>query len=820
MHKMVTAVPAAHDKDQLQAYSPNLSFSRLTPGIDNIRYDVFLSPRWRELASRVLFQQMLFHGQPSLRELQADEPRSRLANLEEFRRRSATLLLETLSQAKAENSIEVDLLGRVALYKWLTGEMRRQFGEVAVVCKECIEKKGRYRTQDDMWQFSMRSRLSEYQMNRRAVLRAAGETLFGFFEELEERKLRPERRALFGTDFSDTYQVLSSRLLFMENPYDSPGYLEHYIMLGRRDGDAGHVDLARESLVNFLREEGFLRPDEDGLAGLDQQRKETLAELEGVSARLREVQGQLERPAKPKGRVSRTLGLLGEQKEATPGPAELESSSRTLQARQEELSARIETLQEKIEFTRQEGKNRLQELLSFPGNAERLFGPVGPTSGPAEGSPAQKERRQKLYEMLEKAGTCSYILASYQMRALYKDFCPPLNPHQLKCALVEKSSWKELEAATRQFPARSFPMEKLAKLAGWVRRSRFKEAEPYLARFVRDFMRLQQDFQHYNLLSALMERIHLMEDERSRQVSRMNHSLYSCVLPEEREAGDERVVNHVIVKADIRDSTLLTEQLVERGLNPATHFSQHFFEPVRKLMARYNAVKIFLEGDALILGIFENDTGRSAQRSLALACLLAKEVVVLTQAYNRRAAANDLPVLEMGLGIAFQGGSPHYWTDGESQVMISPAINLSDRLSSCSRVGRVLMSGQKTLYNCYLFEGPATVYSGEDKEGTLIRYNVMGVMLNEPGFRRLLSEISLESTHSEMLLFGEPGDQWFHWGLVPIGEHFEKLLIREARVPLLDLTDPNSPRVSGWTDRRYYEVCVEPALYDSFPPKS
>ncbi|MEE8307689.1 MAG: hypothetical protein V3R81_10520, partial [Gammaproteobacteria bacterium] len=175
---MSVAGQSAQGDLDLRSYAPSLTFSRLTPGIDNIRYDVYLSPRWRELASQVLFEQILLHAQPHLKQLKPDDARARIANLEEFKRRLATLLLEVVARAKTQNNIEIDLLARVALYKWLTAELRKQFSEVAVVCKEHIEKKGRYQTQDEMWVFSMRSRLSEYQVNRRAIVRGAGETLF------------------------------------------------------------------------------------------------------------------------------------------------------------------------------------------------------------------------------------------------------------------------------------------------------------------------------------------------------------------------------------------------------------------------------------------------------------------------------------------------------------------------------------------------------------------------------------------------------------------------------------------------------------------
>jgi len=70
------------------------------------------------------------------------------------------------------------------------------------------------------------------------------------------------------------------------------------------------------------------------------------------------------------------------------------------------------------------------------------------------------------------------------------------------------------------------------------------------------------------------------------------------------QAQQDKVVSHVIIKADVRGSTRMTQDLLSRGLNPASHFSLNLHEPVKKLLDRYAAKKVFIEGDAIILAIF------------------------------------------------------------------------------------------------------------------------------------------------------------------------------------------------------------------------
>src|SRR3989338_3398306 len=71
----------------VQAYAPALAFTRLVGGVDNIRHDVFLSPRWREQASQFLFEQILHHAQIHLHDLYPSDARTRAAAAGEFKRR-------------------------------------------------------------------------------------------------------------------------------------------------------------------------------------------------------------------------------------------------------------------------------------------------------------------------------------------------------------------------------------------------------------------------------------------------------------------------------------------------------------------------------------------------------------------------------------------------------------------------------------------------------------------------------------------------------------------------------------------------------------
>jgi class 3 adenylate cyclase len=154
-------------------------------------------------------------------------------------------------------------------------------------------------------------------------------------------------------------------------------------------------------------------------------------------------------------------------------------------------------------------------------------------------------------------------------------------------------------------------------------------------------------------LNAALDSVNLVTNERLQELSRVNGTLYEFLLPEEQGQTDsERVLRHVVLKADVRDSTRLTRTMMEKGLNPASYFSLNFYDPVNKLLEKYGARKVFLEGDAIILAILE----REGEPGLAVSrmCVLAREIIEIVRGYNELMQRSSMPGLELGVGITLQ----------------------------------------------------------------------------------------------------------------------------------------------------------------------
>jgi hypothetical protein len=290
----------------------------------------------------------------------------------------------------------------------------------------------------------------------------------------------------------------------------------------------------------------------------------------------------------------------------------------------------------------------------------------------------------------------------------------------------------------------------------------------------------------------------------------MNNSLYEFLLPSETPPAHDQVINHAVVKADVRGSTRITKELLARGLNPATLFSLNFYEPVKRILDRYGAAKVFIEGDAMVLAIFETESNRSHQRAVSKACALARQILAIAAAYNERPDAGDLPRLELGVGIAFQGSAPTYWVDSDSRIMISRALNLSDRLSSCSKVARRMLGDHGSLFRLFVFQPGVEGAQEDEADEFLIRFNLNGVELNDEGFAKLSEEIALQPIEMKCDMPWGQELTTFFLGQAPIGDAVEPILLRRGYVRQL-LPDG---RIGPEGQRAYYEVCTNPKILE------
>src|ERR1700681_4426986 len=224
-------------RTELKRYNVTIPMGSLSIGVDNIHHDVFLSPKFAQAARDYLFDLMRQNTKaayfPGI-ELRATRGPDSAA----YRKLLVELLQSALTQAKYHKNIEMDLLFRLTLLKFLMGELGNQFANVILEVKAWIRQRGEHFERSQQAHV-IKAKLSELQSSRRDVLRTVGQQVAQMVVDSEENVIFKARRALFGDDFAALYDLLKNRLIFLDGGKDDSYFLEHFVLLGNyvRDPD-------------------------------------------------------------------------------------------------------------------------------------------------------------------------------------------------------------------------------------------------------------------------------------------------------------------------------------------------------------------------------------------------------------------------------------------------------------------------------------------------------------------------------------------------------------------------------------------------------
>jgi hypothetical protein len=407
---------------------------------------------------------------------------------------------------------------------------------------------------------------------------------------------------------------------------------------------------------------------------------------------------------------------------------------------------------------------------------------------------------ERWHDMLEREDAIRSLIAAYAAVPLLPLYVPHVNAQEIKYALI---SSREQRRVGNLLGERGCDVRPFLEAVHTVRNCKGRDRRKIASRFLLDLMRYDRDLKRAEAVSDAAENINIISTERLRELSSINRTLYEFLLSDEHKRDADTVAGHVILKADVRDSTALTRSLVERGLNPASYFSLNFYDPITKLLPNYAAEKVFIEGDAVILAILEH--AGQARMTVSRACVLAREMLQIVRAYNERLQEAGLPRLELGIGICYEPDAPLYLMDGNDRVMISKALNESDRLSSCSKSARKWVKAD-SLFRVHTAEA---VNSG-DTEDVLVRFNLDGIQLSEGAFKKLREEVVLEQHEiSAEDGFGSKQVRLYAAEVPTATNAFRELIVREGRVAKVNPADLSH---CGWTERKYFEVCAEPGV--------
>src|SRR4029077_13195574 len=210
---------------------------------------------------------------------------------------------------KYEKKIELDLLFRVAMQKFLTQEIGAQFASLLLEAKEWIRSRGEYFERSEQAHV-MKARLADLQANRRSIFRQVAQHVYQILLDFEENNLGRWRKALFGDEQQGAYEMLANRIAFVEGGRDDLLFLEQYVLLGNYHKDEDRFetfdgllfDLLRDTVMNSSRADEIAKASRnyeellnsavavrEELAALEEQRTGLSRKLEkggGVLARV------------------------------------------------------------------------------------------------------------------------------------------------------------------------------------------------------------------------------------------------------------------------------------------------------------------------------------------------------------------------------------------------------------------------------------------------------------------------------------------------------------------------------------------------------
>ena len=750
----------------LKAYSVKFSLDRLTPGVDNIRHDVLLSPDFCKSISNLIYQLFLKHAKAK-KILNIDPTSSLVTERDEFKQLCRDVLHAAINQAKSASEIQIDLLAQITIVKKLAEEIPCQYSKLIENFNDNASRHEIASSEGLNSYIKIKEKLAEIQQNKKSVLLSVAAELFQYLIEVQHENITEMRESILGPETILPDDVFSNPIIHVENPFEDLFMIDEYVLIGQRFEDPDCYENLLFLIRSLLRKillKIFLK--DSSVSGGSVNQAKIIQKVYGKSGKnYQDIRYDA---------IDIWLNQVDN----------IDLLFNSFKSRERYQSLKSHKKSEKdVENLKKLAKNQEKLLNSF-------------------------------YKKFKKNGLVKRITAFYEMKSVYLQYCPPLVPHQVLQFLIQPKKRKNIASQLSRlkgFYGRSFSLAPLKKKIADLRKITVPEKKKYLIQFINDFARYHRDFQNFLMLKDAMDSINLVSEQKIIDLSRENNLLYEFLLPDEQPPEEKPIIHHVVIKADLRDSTHITLKMKEKGLNPASFFNLNFFVPITSILFDYSAEKVFLEGDAIILAISEREDSPEDWYCVARACGIARKILQIVQKYNSQSEKHKLPVLELGIGISYNNSAPTFLFDESNRIMISPAINAADRMSKCTKLLSQEILHQKNPFNLYVFQKASENSAVTPTDNVLVRHNVNGIELNAEGFEKLSREIDLKSLECHIPELQAEKIR-VHTGKFPtVTGKYHRLIIREGRISAIS---PHDFSIIQKTDKKYYEVCTHPLLYE------
>jgi hypothetical protein len=756
---------------------------RLIRGIDNAHIDVVLSPNLADAARRLV------------RSLVESEANERLGcgwgwavppspqQFEHFRQLYAKVMEASYGEAHRSERRELVQLAEFAVLKFLLVLIAEEMESF----RTDLQQQRGHGLRGSARAMQIRDRIAAFSRERPAVHHQVSRRLFGPLRQLETGGLRQLRKSLLGRSWPVPNAMLFNPLLLLSSIWDQGEAMRTYPLIG----------LNREHLSEFAAVNGVLTS--------------VFAEYLPEWA--------LPPPALPADSMESgsILPKLRLDQGELRGFLEVELVLGRALREEEYLTGRTGWLDDPANLERLLFADRPASVDSYlAGQGEPEPAPL-----PWGGKPGFRFRVSLIKEAQARCkslGLLPRIYAEAMVPAVYDDLqgrLPvPLIFDYLAGTASRRDMYRCLDAIRNEAEADA-ALRRLNSARSAIRSMGLAARRRCVVDFLIRFARLRRDLKLAHLAYRVMDQVRLLRESEHIELSRSNRTLHEFLQGEELSGDRQEIRGHAILKADLRGSSRIIRELKERRLNPASHFSLNFFGPIDGLLDRFGAKKVFVEGDAVILCVYEHVDAPNDWLAVCRAAGLARKILQVVDAQNAQNRKYGLPELELGLGIAWLGEAPAFLYDGDHEIVISSAINRADRLSSCAAslretsLGRTLPRGVEVLLP--VEQGIMQKDSGD----RLLRYNVNGIELDPAAFPKLQQELALRKVEARFPQYG-PGSV-FHVGRYRDRTgYLQPLVVREAPVRRWIGNDISDPDPEG---RRFFEIVTDREVWEQLKDK-
>jgi lipoprotein signal peptidase len=747
-------------KSKLQSHYPLLypsleviDFSRVPRGVDNIHIDVLLSPEFRRKAGLLvhrLVNLVITHHRQGKGSLKL--PKNFFGAIQgDFN------ALMSLALRKAKDSGEKQLpdLLFIAILKFLHDEVSNRIAATIKFTKENVNehhKRGLGRRNDSTyveWLFR----------HRDTLISTTNLTLLQGLTASTHATLAKTFRSFLGVENTFSLQAMQTPMLLAESPHNDHLQMEHYLILGQ------------------------LQNDQNSFVRLDKVLGDIFADY--LSLMREKADGESHRPPlHTDGYINSNIIDSLSQPSVLMHPFNITILLDT--------GWTLAKLRKANRVTNWKRYRLLKHHLGF-----------------------QSKLQEHLHEFLYKEGYATWINAAYKARDILHRGHSDLSPAALTALLARSSRREELiQRMVDLFRTAVTPPAREHVIQAWeeIQRHSDRLLQQNLLRFISDFARYRRDLLLLLSYQRAASQLNLLASSKDIQTSRANFTLYEFQLSSEITRSETAILSHIIIKADLRGSTEVTQKLTELSLNPATHFDRNFFAPINEVIENYGAEKLFIEGDAIILALNEYAGDSQDTMIASRACGLAAKILQIVAKQNRELVVYGLPVLELGIGIAYCGHTPHYLFDGQNRITISPAINVADRLSACAHGVREWREGQHAPAEYVeVYQPSANARSKGEKAQKDMVFNINGILLEEAVTERLKQELTLHPVKNTLAAIQQ--SRLYSIVFPDLSGESHSLIIRKAPVREFDPEYPvdQCPLVEG---RFFHEVIYRQELLD------